>query len=199
MNKILAYMGVYGPLLNLIIYILVEVFYILNDEISLIYFIMSLFFQFVTPKINHVLKILIKQPRPKGTKDIDKYEKLLDKGSYGMPSGHAQMHSSIITLAYYSNFPFYIICVMIVILIISLFQRFTFKKHTISQLLFGVIVGFLLTHGYWYFILKPLQINFKNKKLKDKNLLNVEEGSPQPSLCDDQDCPRSSLRDDGGP
>ena len=84
-------------------------------------------------------------------------------------------------------------------LIISLFQRFTFKKHTISQLLVGVIVGFILTHGYWYFILKPIQINFKNKKLKDKNLLNLEEGSHPPSLCDDRDCSRFSPRDDGGP
>ena len=106
MNKILAYIGVYGPVLNLWIYIFVEIFNILNDEISLIYFIMSLFLQFVSPIINHVLKILIKQPRPNGAKDIDKYEKRLDKGSFGMPSGHAQMHSSIITLVYYSNFPF---------------------------------------------------------------------------------------------
>jgi membrane-associated phospholipid phosphatase len=199
MNKILAYVGVYGPLLNLIIYILVEVFNILNDEISLIYFIMSLLLQIISPIMNHVLKVLIKQPRPKGAKDIDKYEKRLDKGSLGMPSGHAQMHSSIITLAYYSNFPFYIICIMVLFLIISLFQRFTFKKHTISQLLVGVIVGFILTHGYWYFILKPIQINFKNKKLKDKNLLNLEEGSHPPSLCDDRDCSRFSPRDDGGP
>ena len=196
MNKILAYIGVYGPLVNIIIYILVEVFYILNDEISLIYFIMSIFLPFLSSVVNHVLKILIKQPRPKGTKDIDKYEKRLDKGSFGMPSGHAQMHSSIITLAYYSNFPFYIICVMILLLIISLFQRFTFKKHTISQLLFGVIVGFLLTHLYWYFILMPLQNNFTNKKLKDMNILHLEEGSPPPSPRDDRDCPRSSLCDD---
>ena len=66
MNKILAYVGVYGPLLNLIIYILVEVFNILNDEISLIYFIMSLLLQIISPIMNHVLKVLIKQPRPKG-------------------------------------------------------------------------------------------------------------------------------------
>ena len=173
MNKILAYMGVYGPLLNLMIYTLVEIFNILNVEISLTYFIMSLFLQVVSPIINHILKKLINQPRPNGTKNIDKYEKLLDKGSLGMPSGHAQMHSSIITLAYYSNFPFYIICVMILLLIISLIQRFTYKKHTISQLFFGMTIGFILTHVYWYFILKPLKIKFKNKnKLKDKNVKN---------------------------
>lgn len=174
MNKILAYMGVYGPLINLIIYIIVEIFNILNDDISLIYFIMSLFLQVLGVIVNGILKKLINQPRPKGKKDIDKYEKLLNKGSLGMPAGHAQMHSSIITLAYYSNFPFYIISLMILFLIISLFQRFKFKKHTISQLFFGLVVGFILTHGYWFFILKPLQIKFKNKKLKDKELLNVE-------------------------
>ena len=59
----------------LIIYILVEVFNILNAEISLIYFIMSLLLQIISPIMNHVLKVLIKQPRPKGAKDIDKYEK----------------------------------------------------------------------------------------------------------------------------
>ena len=81
MNKTLAYIGFYGPVINIIIYILVKIFYILNDEISLIYFIISLFSQVISPIVNHLLKKLINQPRPTGAKDIDQYEKQLDKGS----------------------------------------------------------------------------------------------------------------------
>lgn len=86
-------------------------------------------------------KKIIKQPRPIGFLDT-KYQ---DGGdytkSYGMPSGHSG-------LVFYSTAFLWLVKKSIPILIfelsmcaITLYQRYTYKKHTIEQLIAGAFLG----------------------------------------------------------
>ena len=87
---------------------------------------------------NNVVKNILKQPRPRGGKDIYSFEKY-DK--YGMPSGHSSsaMFSYIIALLYFNN-PI-ISVVLGILVLLTLFQRIKYKKHTINQVICGSLIG----------------------------------------------------------
>ena len=96
MNKILSNIGFNGPLiLFVLVYILIIYYsYFGYKSYSFIYYIIIFVWQIFNYKINGILKQFIKQPRPANMKFINSSDKEAGK-QYGMPSGHAQLTSSL--------------------------------------------------------------------------------------------------------
>jgi membrane-associated phospholipid phosphatase len=149
MYSILVKIGIYAPIL----FFFISIFLLYNQPTFLIYYIGGFIFNNI---INIILKVIIKQPRPKednisneiltkNNKENAKNERhLFDL--YGMPSGHAQNFGfSLIYIFNVFKDPF-ITAFYLLIGIISLWQRYEFKNHTIFQLLVGFIIGFII--GY---------------------------------------------------
>lgn len=91
--------------------------------------------------INKFIKQIIKEPRPDGSRHIKFMEQFHGSEIYGMPSGHAQsvfysaifLYDAHILMFYFSLF----------ISLITLFQRYKFKRHTLTQLFVGSCLGAL--------------------------------------------------------
>jgi membrane-associated phospholipid phosphatase len=94
--------------------------------------------------LNQILKNTIKSSRPDKLNEYtiyETYENTSGTDKYGMPSGHAQSVS-------FSTLYMYLVTKSKNLLIggsfisaLSLIQRYRFKRHSIKQLLVGVIVG----------------------------------------------------------
>ena len=108
--------------------------------------------------MNLVLKNIIKQPRPKGSKKINKHDEKNSK-TYGMPSGHAQLvvnnlvYLSLLTknniIATISSF----------IALFTLYQRYIFRMHTISQLAYGSLLGGITGYIFYNLYLQIFELN----------------------------------------
>jgi membrane-associated phospholipid phosphatase len=94
--------------------------------------------------LNLLLKISIQDPRPRIINDPN----YLGAQQYGMPSGHAQIAFFAITFYYLvkkhntNTFLFSFLALSgITLSCITLYQRYTYKYHTLEQLLVGAIMG----------------------------------------------------------
>lgn len=101
--------------------------------------------------INRILKRIIKGIRPKNPIKFLDSEKFNNKKAYGMPSGHSQsVFFSIVylILTIYENINLYLpwILTCILIGILTLWERWIFHNHTVSQLLVGAIIGSLFAY-----------------------------------------------------
>ena len=91
--------------------------------------------------MNKLIKQIIKEPRPDDSRHIKFMEQFHGSEIYGMPSGHAQsvfysaifLYDAHILMFYFSLF----------ISLITLFQRYKFKRHTLTQLFVGSCLGAL--------------------------------------------------------
>jgi len=93
--------------------------------------------------ISKILKKIIKQSRPIKTK------------TYGMPSSRATILSFIVfyliltnKLSNKSNF------IIILIGLISLFMKYYLKEHSLSQLIFGIILGSIIAYIFYFISIK---------------------------------------------
>jgi membrane-associated phospholipid phosphatase len=103
-----------------------------------------LIFILINTILNKILKNTIKSPRPGKPSEYTmykKYEHTSGSENYGMPSGHAQSVS-------FSTLYIYLVTKSKNLLIggsfisaLTLIQRYRFKRHSMKQLLVGVIVG----------------------------------------------------------
>jgi membrane-associated phospholipid phosphatase len=105
--------------------------------------------------LNAQLKMHFKQPRPVGYNSDNsptaQYETFSRGHNYGMPSGHASItvYSLTFLLLCAPALTPYSIAGMVIVAI-TLFQRFTNKRHTAEQLAAGAAEGFLLANiAYW--------------------------------------------------
>lgn len=110
--------------------------------------------------LNNVLKILIKEPRPA---DYNKYD---DPGNYtamqkyGMPSGHSQSVIFTTTYLWLATQSVYLLFTGLFISMLTLYQRWKFKKHTIAQLMAGALVGSGFAYFATYIIKKYLATKY---------------------------------------
>lgn len=141
--------GMYGP----VIMFFVAIYYIWNQTIYLWVFIAA---SVCNKLINDILKEIIKYPRPANQIDFMGETKNIVSGaqSYGMPSGHMQiLWFSIVYLS--CLYPIYsIYLVSFVISIITFYQRWKYRRHTIPQLIWGAITGGVLGYYSYYFTWK---------------------------------------------
>ena len=127
-------------------------FLIINLIISNIYKNNLFFFIIITDVLSKILNIILKgiiqEPRPKNQIKFNG-----DKaGYYGMPSGHTQnaIFHSLILCHQLNNIYSYIFS--LIVCIITFYQRYKYRRHTLNQLFFGCITGLL----FGYFCLNTL-------------------------------------------
>lgn len=144
------------------------------------YLMSFVIFNFINIKLNEFLKICFREPRPEKINLVDENQKYSiitlfhgKTGSphvnsahvYGMPSGHAQSGGFALGFLWFvkrMNPVFMLVCFLYVM---TLFQRWITKRHTIQQLFVGFLVGFGFS-GLAYYGTKQFLYS-KNHKLKD--------------------------------
>jgi membrane-associated phospholipid phosphatase len=139
---IIDYIGHYGPPI-----LFVLTFYSLFHRN--IYMFVFLFGSLVNPLLNMFLKQIFREPRPTNPILFIDSNDLIGNNYYGLPSGHAQSVFFSLTFYYkvlqpYSNYNHsFIFYIMTCISILTLYQRWKYRRHTIKQLIIGAIVGSL--------------------------------------------------------
>jgi len=161
LQNIFAFIGATGPILLFIL----SLFLLRSKPIYLLFYVMGFI---VNIGLNFILKITIKDPRPK--EDIVLFElalqhgKRMDMDKFGMPSGHAQ------SVGYSCAFIFLTICNMytvwsyLVISLITMMQRYAYNNHTISQIVMGYIIGILVALMVYLVSNKFIKGKISNKK-----------------------------------
>lgn len=132
--------GEHGPLITLI-------YGFITIVRRPIYLSGYLVFTAINQSINALLKSIIKEPRPEpnGKTDYDQH---------GMPSGHAQHIFFFITFTYLVNKSVMVLLLELFLSFITLYQRWKYKKHTISQLIVGSLLGIIIA----YFSVEAIRI-----------------------------------------
>ena len=130
----------------------VNYYFILNLLLSTIYKNNLFFFIIITnilsELLNIILKGIIQEPRPKNQiKFNGKTAKY-----YGMPSGHAQNATFNSLLLCYQVNTWYACIFSLFICLATFYQRYKYRRHTLSQIFLGGVTGLL----FGYFCLNTL-------------------------------------------
>jgi|688.fasta_scaffold279342_2 membrane-associated phospholipid phosphatase len=129
--------GFLGPLIQMVI----NIAYIWNRNK---YLITYLAFFLLNSQLNNGLKYLIKEPRPPNQIYLNEYdisEKTLAQHKYGMPSGHAQSTGYSVAFLYLVTKSPPLLMVSMFIGAITVYQRYKYHRHTIEQLVAGLVTG----------------------------------------------------------
>jgi len=102
--------------------------------------------------INGLLKEIINEDRPNGSMHVNKLEEIIDEGTKGMPSGHAQLVGSELALTFLSNTSIITKSIMIVQTGLTLYQRWSYRKHTALQLTIGLSIGMIYSLLLWLWL-----------------------------------------------
>lgn len=149
----LHYIGYWGPIILLVITTILILIY------KMAFFKYYILFYFIGFVLNCVIKLILKEPRPKNQKHLYKFEK--NKGikssigqSFGMPSGHAQTSFySLFTLLFIIK-NYIIGFIGFIITMITCWQRYIFRNHTLLQLFVGSLLGILC-----FFVARNVYLN----------------------------------------
>jgi len=139
LKDVFDFIGVSGQILTAIIAVIA----LLERPPYLIAFIVGTFLNEI---VNSILKMIIKQDRPRNPVHYIDDAGVTGAHIYGMPSGHAQSTFFAITYLYLVKAPPTIILICLFIGILTLYQRWSFRRHTIEQLIAGLIVGIIVAN-----------------------------------------------------
>lgn len=143
--KLLGYFGPY--ILNVLSLILLLTYTRYNE------FIFYVLGMFVNSIINFIIKVIVKNPRPKedkglfdSGKNINKSRASFDK--YGFPSGHSQSCAYSLSFMFMILKNVYLVYFYIFIMLFTSYQRVENKNHTVIQIIggmgFGLLVGYIM-------------------------------------------------------
>jgi membrane-associated phospholipid phosphatase len=96
-----------------------------------------------------LLKQVFREPRPPNPLPFVDSNDLIGNNYYGLPSGHAQSVFFSLTFLYQVMKPgsnsdtIFTLYIMSCITVLTLYQRWKYRRHTIKQLIVGAIVGAL--------------------------------------------------------
>jgi membrane-associated phospholipid phosphatase len=137
-NNIFDTIGFNGP----IIVGIITIYQLLKRKLYLIAFFI---FYYFNTFINEELKMYIKQERPKDGKN---YSNENNSGAhvYGMPSGHAQSVFFSLTFLHLVIQSEILLIINLFIASLTMYQRWSYKKHTIEQLIAGAIAGVFIAY-----------------------------------------------------
>jgi membrane-associated phospholipid phosphatase len=161
------YIGLYAPRILAIF----SLFILRNKLNYLTIYSAGYLFNFI---LNILLKLALKEPRPKKTKRTleiaiaNDYEYEYEK--FGMPSGHAQACAfslAFITLVF--NDPL-ITSVYLIVTCLTFFQRFKYLDHSVLQLIIGFCVG--ISIGYMFYLIG-------NKYIKGNIKMRADDYAPK--------------------
>lgn len=150
----LDYIGYQGPIINS----LVTLFSLLDRPSYLFMFMLGSILNY---ELNNQLKIIIKEPRPIHPLPYIDDHLIRGRQLYGMPSAHAQIVSFTTNyLILIKTHPYFIFfCLFIGML--TLIQRWKYRKHSVQQLIAGVLVGWFFSYFIYWITIIYLQ-NIKN-------------------------------------
>jgi membrane-associated phospholipid phosphatase len=142
--------GFYGPL----ILAFINITYLWGRER---YQIAYLLFFLLNSFLNTTLKNIIQERRPTGQiyfneHDITPSDKFV---TYGMPSGHAQSTGYSIAFLYLVTQSPALLIGSAFIGSLTLYQRYKYRRHTISQLLIGLFIGSAFAQVIYTYLVKP--------------------------------------------
>ena len=130
----------------------ISYFLLINLLLSIVYknnlFLLIVISDILSELLNILLKGIIQEPRPKNQIKFNNHK----ASYYGMPSGHAQnaTFQSLILCYQLNNIYSYIFSLLVCIL--TFYQRYKYRRHTLSQIFFGGLTGLL----FGYFSLNTL-------------------------------------------
>ena len=139
---IIDYIGHYGPPI-----VFVLTLYSLFERH--IYVFVFLFGSLTNCWVNMLLKQVFREPRPPNPLPFVDSNDLIGNNYYGLPSGHAQSVFFSLTFLYQVMKPgsnsdtIFTLYIMSCITVLTLYQRWKYRRHTIKQLIVGAIVGAL--------------------------------------------------------
>jgi len=145
LGKATAYAGVFGPLVVAAL-IVADLVMAGAGWQQLVWLAV---WQPLSVMLNLLLKEVFNQERPKGAKHINTLERSIDAGSKGMPSGHAQMIGSEVVFARLAGTSEWVQAIAVVQSLVTIWQRYAYRKHTIAQLFVGFIVGAVYSYLFW--------------------------------------------------
>lgn len=141
-EKTAGIVGFFGPL----IIALICVSQLWNQKPFLYAYIIG----FVINKyINQFLKNAIKQPRPNNGKSLIN-ESYSHEDLYGMPSFHAQSGFYSIAYLFFVKPSTLLFGVQILIVLSTLYQRWSYRRHTFEQLSVGSFIGGIFGYLIYY-------------------------------------------------
>ena len=152
LGSIAALVGAFGPPVLAI----VTIGSVISSGVDTTGLVLLFIWQPVNIGINTVLKWVVDENRPLKPIHVNQLERMIDTGTKGMPSGHAQMSSSVVVLAYRLSRPAYLIVAATAQCMITLWQRHAYRKHTLIQLAFGLFAGFLYSLFFSNFVTKHM-------------------------------------------
>lgn len=151
-NQTLDLIGFFGPLILLI----TNIYNLWTQKLYLIgYFI----FLLINSAVNKSLKSVFKEPRPYDGINIINAEIQHGADVYGMPSGHAQSVSFSLIYLYLVQKSNWLLILNTVILLLTVIQRWNYRKHTIEQLLIGTMVGIICGISSYYIVKYGIENN----------------------------------------
>lgn len=140
---ILDDIGFFAPMILFILSIIALWCHIKYINVYLIFYLLN-------HLLNNILKQLIREPRPvKLSEQIiyKNYENIRGASLYGMPSGHAQSVAFSTIYTYLVTKSDKLLIISMFISILSLIQRYRFKRHSIKQLIIGSLLGIGVAFG----------------------------------------------------
>lgn len=145
------------------------ILYKLNSPLALGYYALG---SIVCILLNVVLKILIKQPRPKEDKPdfnfLIQNNKRVSYDKFGMPSGHAQF--MFFTLSFMAcvmrgyKYYWWLMTFFALLTANTVAQRVRDENHTVSQVIVGSVVGIMVGLGTYYITKSKLKGKIRMKE-----------------------------------
>lgn len=160
LKEIFALIGTTGPLL-----LLTSSLFLLRFKTTYLFFYLLGFI--VNIILNCILKVTIQDPRPK--EDIVLFELALNHGKriamdkYGMPSLHAQSVGYSYAFILFTIHNMYVMWGYLIISLITMMQRYTYKNHTFFQIVIGNFIGVVAGTLCYMLSNKFIQGHMKNK------------------------------------
>ena len=145
--NMLDYIGIYGPIIGGAI----GVFHLWRMPKYLIGFVL---FYILNEVLCVFLKQLIHEPRPQIYVSDP-----ANRTYYGMPSGHAQHSAFIIVYLWLVKPSWMVTCLCLTIGSMSMVERYKNKRHTLKQLLAGIIIGSIFAIWSVYVVRKTLELS----------------------------------------
>lgn len=137
-------LGFYGPI---IIAVIVSIVLRTRPKYIFLYIIFLLF----NNELNKIFKLVFRENRPENPIPFLQIEKYQGVQAYGMPSGHAQSVSYSCVFMYMLTGLSYWLYIAAFIAILTCFQRWKYRRHSIEQIIVGILFGIIVAYSviYW--------------------------------------------------
>ena len=163
MNQVLSTIGYQGP--NILLIAILIIFYYSNITSPYLY-VAVIVWQITSHLINVIIKNTLRLPRPdseptefaKVKKSVSFKNYLIVHREFGMPSGHAQATVSEFTfialITHYLTITPLITAAALVQTLVTVWQRYTTKRHSAMQLLAGSLIGIAVGVAFYVAVIK---------------------------------------------